>query len=131
MVERRLLIIGITIIVFTKIIIVYLPLNIYKKLLFETPKKITCSEFDKNSISSLIKSIKRIKKFVPWKDNCLNMVISAKMLCNLMNINSEVYIGITKYSTGIKKAHISLLIDNKYHFLGLKDSKLNNLSLFK
>ncbi len=127
MLEKRFFLYGFLHSAMYFIMVKVFPLKFYYKLIVSAPNCYADSNVRRNHINLLINCLGRINRFSFWECNCLNQVLTLRMLCNLSGLNSNVCIMLRKSDIQIV-AHATLIIENSYYFLDLKkDARENSI----
>jgi hypothetical protein len=127
--EKKLLIAGIFLSAIISFAVRLIPLRWYYRLLSLNPRQEVHENLKKDRIVTLIKAVKRVKKIAPWNCNCLNQVITLKLLSLNMGIPGTVKFTLTDLPRGKGKAHATLIMDNRYEYLALANSKNQYIDL--
>lgn len=123
-IERKLFIKGYFLSGLLFILLKILPLRFYFKIIKSSPTYSVIDAEKDSHIRIVVKSIKRIKRFSLWNCTCLNQVLTLKVLCNKIGIQSEVRFLVFNNNSA---AHAYLTIDNNLNFLALNNVKGINL----
>ena len=115
-IERKLFVQGLLISGFFYVIVKLVPLRFYYGIMKSNPNSIIIEKDRDFRKRLVIRSIKRVTRFSAWNCNCLNQVLTLKVLCNQIGLKSEVRF---KLYNNNESAHAYLVIDNDINYLAL------------
>ncbi|MFC2104094.1 lasso peptide biosynthesis B2 protein [Bacteroidota bacterium] len=107
--------------IYAFILVRIIPLKWFSHLLGEF-KKETKSDFNYDQIKTidkLKKSIRRIKKQLPWEVKCFEEAIAAKKILEKYKITTTIYLGVAKKTENNLHAH-AWLKNGSYFIVGEK-----------
>jgi hypothetical protein len=125
--EKELFLKGILLSLYYWIIVTFLKLKSYKKILVKKPI-FTLEEKDLAIKFSLLKrTLKRIASITPWNCSCLIKSLTFKTLSNSLGVNCSIYFELMKSKNGGLVAHSLVKHDNNIIYLGLNNVKSGEL----
>jgi hypothetical protein len=89
---------AIILLVFTKMIVIFLPIRCYSFLLGKQQSETSelVGDVYQYKIYKISQAIVRSRKIIPWKSKCLTEAIAAKIMLQRRNIESTLYLGVNK-----------------------------------
>jgi hypothetical protein len=105
------------------LIVKLFPLKLYFELINSNPIYDQKNENLNSKIKLVNKSVRRSVKISPWECDCLNIVLTSKMLYNILGIRSKIYFILIKNEYNITKAHAKILINTKNDDSILEDTR--------
>jgi len=95
-----------------------IPFNWFNHILgvFKKDSSYELNTAQKEKVSQLSISIKRLKKVLPWKTKCFEETIAAKKILEHYHISSTLFLGVKKDSQNKLMAHSWLKVGNNIYF---------------